>query len=169
MTNVFDFTEPFSVRPVKAMALSLSDRFFLTLTPFSSLLYTSGVFVSSSYPKWKNRLTGVWRIILLILCVQSNVYITIKRTTILYNFSSLLESSDGIVDDITNAMVRLSALVCDTVVHCELFFTAWPMVKSFLEVLEIVDHDLKRPSLSRMRILSFIGLAYTLLTVSFKN
>lgn len=148
----------------------LTARFLqFALAPLNFFLRLTGVHLCINYSTWKSRLIRSWGISLFVLCVQSNVYITIKRTELLNDFFSFLPSDEGFARKLTSALFRLSALVSDVLIHFVLIFNIWPRIESFLEFLESVDCDLKRPNLSLVQRISFIGLIYTLCTVSHRT
>lgn len=134
-----------------------SMNFFLRLT---------GIHLDVRESTCKSRFIRYWGIFLFFFCVQSNVYMTIKRTQLLNVFFSFLPRNEGFVREITNTIFRISALVSDFLVHFVLIFNTCPRIKSFLEFLEPVDCDFKRPNLSSVQRISIIGLVYTLCTVS---
>lgn len=82
------------------------------------------------------------------------------------NFFSLLPNVEDFDRELTNAIFRLSALVCDILVHVALVSNIWPRIHSFLAFLESVDYDLQRPDLCQVQRISLMGLVYTFVTVS---
>lgn len=147
------------------MELCLNDRFLSTaLPPFSFFLSATGVFQFGRVTKWKRRFFHTRSVVLLVLCMQSNFYIAFKRIRLLTDFTEFIKYNN--VRDLASAMDRSAMLVVDSVVHVALFLTIKPTIDSFLKILEQVDHDLKRPNLSRVHQVSFIGLIYTIFTVS---
>lgn len=149
------------------MTVSLKDRFLKSaLSPLSIFLRLTGIQLGICELNWRSQLVRFWGIVLLLICTQSNLYITIKRTQMLNDFFSFLPHVKGFVRELVNAIFRLSALISDILVHVTLVFNIWPKIKSFLVSLESVDYDLKRPNLFRVKQISFIGLVYTLCMVS---
>lgn len=92
--------------------------------------------------------------------------VTVKRTPLLNDFTNVVQNSHNLAGEITNALIRVSALVIDTVTHIVLMLTIWPTIKSLLNILESVDSDLKRPSLLRVYRISLVGLIYSMIMVS---
>lgn len=149
------------------MTVSLKDRFLnCALSPLNFFLKLTGVYLNLSDLTWRNLLVRFWGIFLLIICTQSNIYITVKRTTLFTDFFSLLPHVKDFDHELTNALFRLTALVSDTLVHVALVFNIWPRIEYFLDFLETVDYELKRPNLCHVNRISQIGLLYTLGMVS---
>ncbi len=71
------------------MAETLKDRFLLSaLAPLSTLFKVTGVFVNqNSNAEWRQRLYRFWTFFVLVLAIQSNFYIFVRRTLIIDFFS----------------------------------------------------------------------------------
>ena len=152
----------------ETMEETLKDRFLLTVfSPISILLNFTGVFVNP-YPasQWRRHLYRFWTFFLLILAIQANVYIFVKRTLITeFFFASQKINVNRFIWVLINELLRFSSLVSDSIIHIILVFKVWPSVNLFLETLESVDLDFKRPNLSSIKRYSFCGLIYLLFTV----
>jgi hypothetical protein len=155
------------------MAETLKDRFlFSALAPLSTLFKVTGVFVNqNSDSPWSRRLYRFWTFSVLILAIQSNFYIFVRRTLIIdFLFGSQQINVDRFIQVLVSELIRLSSLVSDIIVHLSLVFKIWPSVTLFLETLESVDLDFERPNLSPIKRYSMYGLIYVLFTVrSFKT
>ena len=155
------------------MAETLKDRFlFSALAPLSTLFKVTGVFVNqNSDAQWSRRLYRFWTFSVLILAIQSNFYIFVRRTLIIdFLFGSQQINVDRFIQVLVSELIRLSSLVSDIIVHLSLVFKIWPSVTLFLETLESVDLDFERPNLSPIKRYSMYGLIYVLFTVrSFKT
>lgn len=145
------------------VAMSLEDRFFKSaLPPLSNLLYVTGIFTDPQPESKRNRcLACLWSFLWLVFLFQSNVYTAYARTPLVNNFFDVLQNSDILVVELANALIRVSSLIVDTVVHVHLILTISSIFKLFLEVLESVDFDLNRPNLVRVHKISLNGLIYT--------
>ena len=149
------------------MGETLKDRFLLTaLSPLIILLKFTGVFFNpSSESQWRRYLYQFWTFSLLILAIQANVYTFIKRTRITeFIFASQQIKNDQLVRILINELMRFSALVSESIIHLSLVFKVWPSVNLFLETLDSVDLNFKRPNLSSIKRYSFVGLVYLLFT-----
>ena len=150
------------------MAETLRDRFLFTaLSPLSILLKATGVFVNPySDSQWRRCLYRFWTFFLLILDIQSNVYTIVKKTLLIeFIFAGQKIDVDKFISDLINELLRFSAFVSNTIIHLSLVFTIWPSVILFLETLDSVDLNFKRPNLSPITRYSFVGLIYLLFTV----
>ena len=150
------------------MGESLKDRFLLTaLSPLSILLKATGVFVNPySDSQWRRHLYRFWTFFLLILAIQANVYIFIKRTLITeLIFASQQVKNDTLIKILISELTRFSTLFSDIIVHFILVFKVWPSVNLFSETLDSVDLNFKRPNLSSIKRYSFVGLIYLIFTV----
>lgn len=143
----------------------LIDRFhMLALPPFSYFLSVTGVYHDRRDKKWKKRFLFRTRsVFFLILFIQSNVYIGLQRNPMLRNFTEFLQSID--VRSLVNAIFWFGSLVSDSVVHVALFLTVGSTISSLLENLELVDYDLKRPSLFRVNFVSLTTFIYAIFMV----
>ena len=154
------------------MAETLKHRFLLTVfSPLSILLKAVGVFVNPySDSQWRRHLYRVWTFFLLILSIQANVYIFVKRTLVTeFFFTNQKISVNRFIWALINELIQFSSLVSDSIIHFILVFKIWPSVNLFLEILDSVDLDFKRPNLSLIKRYSLFGLIYLLFTVtSFK-
>lgn len=149
------------------MLVSLKNRFLdSALPPLNAFFKLIGIHFKVRESNQGNLFIRCWGILLLVLCVQSNIYITFKRTKLFNDFFSLLPNAKNFDRELINAILRLSGLVSDVVVHTSLVFNIWPRIESFLAFLESVDYDLKRPNLSQVKRVSLIGLIYTVGMVS---
>ena len=148
------------------MASSLKLRFVqFVLSPLSLLLKFSGAFPENSDSKWYS-IGRCWSYFWLIFCIQSNVYLTFKRTPfVALLFSAQQISGVGFVEGLNRALIMLCGLVVDTTSHIALVFKLWPAVMSFLKVLEPVDCKLKRPDLAKVNWCSLLSVIYMLFTV----
>ncbi len=152
------------------MAETLKDRFLLSaLSPLSILLKITGVFVNqNSDVEWRQRLYRFWTFFVLVLAIQSNFYIFVKRTLIIdFFFGSQEINVDRFIQVLVSELIRLSSLLSDIIVHLSLVFKIWPSVTLFLETLETVDLDFGWPNLSPIKRYSMFGLIYVLFTVRF--
>jgi len=152
------------------MAETLKDRFlFSALSPLSIILKITGVFVNQNPDsQWRQRLYRFWTFFLLVLAIQSNIYIFVRRTLITeILFTSQQINIDRFIQVLVNELVRFSGLVSDTIIHLGLVFKMWPSTILYLETLESVDLDFKRPDLSPIKCYSTFGLIYLLFTVRF--
>jgi hypothetical protein len=152
----------------ETMGESLKDRFLLTaLSPLNILLKFTGVFVNPySDSQCRRHLYRFWTYFLLILAIQANVYIFIQRTLIAeFIFASHQIKNDRLIRVLINELIRFTTLFSDTIVHFSLVFKIWPSVILFLETLDSVDLNFKRPNLSTIKRYSFVGLVYLLFTV----
>jgi hypothetical protein len=152
------------------LKLTLKDRFLHTaLSPLSTLLKVTGVYVNLySDSQWRRHLYRLWSFFLLILAIQSNIYILVKRTLINeFLFASQQIKVDRLIRVLVTELTRLSAVISDTIIHLSLIFKIWPSVILFLETLESVDIVFERPNLSPIKRYSLFGLIYLLLTVGF--
>ncbi|EFX89767.1 hypothetical protein DAPPUDRAFT_310195 [Daphnia pulex] len=150
------------------MAGTLRDRFLLSaLSPLNILLQITGVFVNqNSEAQWRQRLYRFWTFFLLILAVQSNIYIFVRRTLIIQLLPTIRQINvDRLIQVLLNSLIRLNGLVFDTMIHLILVFQLWPSVILYLETLETVDLDFGRPNLSPIKRFSLFSLIYVLLTV----
>ena len=150
------------------MAETLRDRFLFTaLSPLSILLKATGVFVNPySDSQWRRYLYRFWTFFLLILAIQANVYIFIKGTLIAeFIFASHQIKNDRLIRVLINELTRFIAIVSESIIHLSLVFKVWPSVNLFLETLDSVDLNFKRPNLSSIKRYSFVGLVYLLFTV----
>ena len=150
------------------MAETLSDRFFrLALSPLSALLQIVGVFVNQNLDsQWRQRFYRSGTFFFLILAIQSNIYIFVRRSKITEIFFSSQKIND-LIQDLVNELTRFIQLVSDIIVHLSLVFKIWPSITLFLETLESVDLQFKRPSLSPIKRYSLLGLIYMLFMVRF--
>jgi hypothetical protein len=152
------------------MAGTLKDRFLLSaLSPLNILLKITGVFVNqNSEAQWRQRLYRFWTFFLLILAIQSNIYIFVRRTLIIELLSTIWEINvDRLIQVLLNALIRLNGLVFDTTIHLIFMFKLWPSVILYLETLETVDLNFGRPNLWPIKRYSLFGLIYVLFTVRF--
>ncbi len=152
------------------MTETLSDRFLrLALSPLSALLKIWGVFVNQNLDsQWRQRLYRSGTFFLLILAIQSNIYIFVRRSQIIdFLFGSQEKNVNKLIEVLVSELTLLSSLVSDAIVHLCLVFKIWPSVTLFLETLESVDSQFQRPSLSPIRRYSWFGLFYMLFMVSF--
>jgi hypothetical protein len=152
----------------ETMAGTLKDRFLLSaLAPLSILFKVTGVFVNqNSNAEWKHRLCRFWTFFVLVLAIQSNFYIYVRRTLIIdFFFGSQEINVDRFIQVLVSELIRLSSLFSDIVVHLSLVFKIWPSVTLFLQTLETVDLDFGRPNLSPIKRYSIYGLIYLLFTV----
>ena len=150
------------------MAETLRDRFLFTaLSPLIILLKATGVFVNPySDSQWRRYLYRFWTFFLLILAIQANVYIFIKRTLITeFIFASHQIKNDRLIRVLINELTRFITLFSDITIHIILVFKIWPSVNLILETLDSVDLNFKRPNLSSIQRYSFVGLVYLLFTV----
>ena len=150
------------------MGETLKDRFLLTaLSPLNIFLKFTGVFVNPySDSQWRRHLYRFWTFFLLILAIQANVYIFIKRTLITeFIFASQQIKNDRLIRVIISELTRFSTLFSDIIVHFSLVFKIWPSVNLILETLDSVDLNFERPNLSSIKRYSFVGLIYPLFTV----
>jgi hypothetical protein len=151
------------------MAGTLRDRFLLSaLSPLNILLKITGVFVNQkSEAQWRQRLYRFWTFFLFILAVQSNIYIFVRRSCMMEQIFTQQINVDRFIHSLVNALIRLSWIVSETIVHLNLMFKMWPSAVLYLETLESVDLDFGRPDLSPIKRYSIYGLIYVLFTVSF--
>jgi uncharacterized membrane protein YcgQ (UPF0703/DUF1980 family) len=150
------------------MGETLKDRFLLTaLSPLSILLKATGVFVNPySDSQWRRYFYRFWTFFFLILAIQANVYIFVKRTRITeFIFASHQIKNDTIVRILISELTRFIAIVSESIIHLSLVFKVWPSVNLFLETLDSVDLNFKRPNLSSIKRYSFVGLIYLLFKV----
>ena len=151
---------------------SLKDRFlFSALYPLNVFLKVTGVFILKHGAKWKPRLFRFWSYLWLILCVQANIYIFIRRTS---NVANLLLCQQINVDrqirELLNILFLLTAIVIDTVNHVHLITTISSTTELILNSLETTDRDLKRPRFSsHLNRFPLIGVVYLLGTVRFNT
>ncbi|EFX89765.1 hypothetical protein DAPPUDRAFT_346895 [Daphnia pulex] len=151
------------------MAGTLRDRFLLSaLSPLNILLQITGVFVNqNSETRWRQRFYRFWTFFLLILAVQSNIYIFVRRSFMMEQIFTYQQINvDRFIHFLVNALIRLSWAVSETIVHLILVFKMWPSVILYLETLETVDFNFGRPNLSPTKRYSLFGLIYVLLTVA---
>ncbi len=154
----------------ETMGESLKDRFLFTaLSPLNILLKFTGVFVNPySDSQCRRHLYRFWTYFLLILAIQANVYIFIKRTLITeFIFPKQKINIDSFIKFLLNELMPFNALVSDIIIRIILVFKIWPLVNLFSETLDSVDLNFKRPNLSAIKRYSFFGLAYILFTVRF--
>lgn len=145
--------------------MDLKDRFhFTAFGPFLFFLIKTGIYRRPFVGKREDRFFYVWCIFVFVLCIQSNFYIAFSRSPVLKNFSEFLNSAN--VRDFVNAIFRFSSLVADITIHMTIVCTIGPTINHFLETLELVDYDLRRPRLSRVKFVSFISFIYAVFMVS---
>jgi hypothetical protein len=152
------------------MAETLRNRFLrLALSPLSALLQIVGVFVNQNLDsQWRQRLYRSGTFFLLILAIQSNIYIFVRRSQIIeFFFDSQEINVDRLIEGIVDDLYRLISLVFDIIVHLSLVFKIWPSITLFLDTLESVDLQFEQPSLSPIKRYSLLGLIYMLFMVSF--
>jgi len=150
------------------MGETFKERFLLTaLFPLNILLKFTGVFVNPySDSRWRRHLYRFWTFFLLILDIQSNVYTIVKKTLLIeFIFASQKIGVDRFIWALVNDFLRFNAFVSNTIIHLSLVFKIWPSVILFLETLDSVDLNFKRPNLSTIKRYSFVGLVYLLFTV----
>jgi hypothetical protein len=150
------------------MGETLKDRFLLTaLSPLNILLKFTGVFLNPySESQWRRYLYRFWTFFLLILAIQANVYIFIQMTRITeLIFASQQIKNDQLVKILISELMRFIAIVSQSIIHLSLVFKVWPSVNLFLETLDSVDLNFKRPNLSSIKRYSFVGLIYLLFKV----
>ncbi len=117
---------------------------------------------------WRQRIYRSGTFFFFILAIQSNIYTFIRRSQIIVIFFSSQEINvDRFIEVLVDELTRLSQLVSDIIVHISLIFKIWPSLKLFLETLESVDLQFKRPSLSPIKRYSLFGLTYMLFMVGF--
>jgi hypothetical protein len=152
------------------MAETLRNRFLrLALSPLSALLKIVGVFANPD-SQWSQRLYRSGTFFLLILAIQSNIYIFVRRSQIIEIFFGGREIHvDKLIEVLVNELTRLSQLVSDAIVHLSLVFKIWPSVTLFLENLESVDLKFEQPSLSPIKRYSLFGLIYMVFMVKFSS
>ena len=149
----------------------LQRRFFHSTESLLSVMALTGVFLvpSDSHRLWKRVLIKSFSIFWLIFCLHSNAVMAIKRTCLLNTgtgtFASCVNADGRLIGQLTNMMIRLSQLISDTTIHLTLICTVEGTIVSFLNMLDQVDKDLKRPSLLSIRKTSLIGLIYLTTTV----
>lgn len=150
------------------MSISLQDRFLKSaLPPLSNLLNATGICFDRQFDSKCSRLLArFWAFFCFFFLFHCNAMVTVKRTPLLNDFTNVVQNSHNLAGEITNALIRVSALVIDTVTHIVLMLTIWPTIKSLLNILESVDSDLKRPSLLRVYRISLVGLIYSMIMVS---
>ncbi len=152
------------------MAETIIDRFLrLALSPLSTLLKIVGVFVYQNLDsQWRQRLYHSGTFFFLIMTIQGNIYIFIRRNQIIkFFFGNQDINADRFIGILVSELYRLSQLVSDVIVHLSLIFKIWPSVILFLETLESVDLQFERPSLSPIKRYSLFGLTYMLFMVGF--
>lgn len=151
------------------MEVPLKVRFLNSaLPPLHFFLKLTGVPLDQRRDlTWKSRLISSWSIFLLVLCIQSNIYITTKRSPIFSGYFSSLQNVHNFVPGLANNMIRLSSLAVDTLVHITIVFNIGPRIELFLETLESVDYVLKRPNFFQIRRVSSMGLVYMFFMVRF--
>lgn len=144
---------------------SLQEKFHSLLGYLIPVLNITGIFLlPSSSSSFKMLLKRFWSIFLLVLCVQSNIYIVVKQTCVLNGFSGC--SINCFIGNLVQAMIRLTSLFCDTIIHVTLIISIERTITSFLLLLESVDCEFNWPGMSlRIQRISFIGLVYSLVTV----
>lgn len=160
----------FCIMQVEIMdAAPLNVRFFNSaLLPLTYFLNLTGVpFGQHSVSTRKSFLIRFWSVILLVVCMQGNIYTAIKRAPFFGGFFNFLQNVEGIIHELVTNMIRLSALTVATIVHIALVFHIGPRIELFIESLESVDCVLKRPNLSQVNRISIIGLIYTLFMVRY--
>lgn len=150
------------------MAWFLRERFFRSLGLLNFFLELTGIYMSSvvSPPSWKRFLTKIWSILLLVFCVQSNIYILLKRGCIFNSLIKCPQKYDGQIAYLTNTLIRVSQVLGDVTVQVSLVFTIQKTMTTFLQGLENIDNDFKRPSLMSVQRFSLIGLIFLIVTVS---
>ena len=117
-------------------------------------------------PNGVGAFTVFWTFSVLILAIQSNFYIFVRRTLIIdFLFGSQQINANRFIQVLVNELTRLSSLVSNIIVHLSLVFKIWPSVTLFLETLESVDLDFQRPNLLPIKRYSMFGLIYLLFTV----
>ena len=149
---------------------SLKDRFiFSVLSPLNIFLKITGVFVIKPESKWKRRLFRFWSYFWLALCVQANIYILIRRTSNIVNLLFYQKINvDRQIRELLIILFLVTAIVIDTVNHVNLITTISSTTELFLDSLEAIDRDLRRPRLSSyLNRFSLIGVVYLLSTVRF--
>lgn len=140
------------------------DKLSVLFDPLLSVLQITGICMISkpSSGQW-NR---VWTFFLLFLCVQSNTYVFIKRTCLLNIFLSCPVGSSYFIGYLVQALIRLTSLLCDTVIHIALISTIEKTISWFFEKFESVLCDFNWTNLSlRMQRISLLGLVHLLLSV----
>ncbi|EFX74771.1 hypothetical protein DAPPUDRAFT_346882 [Daphnia pulex] len=150
------------------VAETLRDRFLrLALSPLSALLKIVGVFYNQNLDSQQTqRLCRSGTFFLLILAIQSNIYIFVRRSQIIeILFGSQEINVDKLIEVLVHELTRFSQLVSDAIVHLSLVFKIWPSVTLFLETLESVDSQFGQPSLSPIKRYSLFGLIYMLFMV----
>jgi hypothetical protein len=98
----------------QAMAGTLRDRFLLSaLSPLTILFKIMGVFViQNSEARWRQRLYRFWTFFVLILAVQSNIYIFFRRTLIIeFLLSGQKINVNRLIQVLLNELIRLGSLV----------------------------------------------------------
>ena len=148
--------------------IPLQQRFSHCTQPLFSIMAMTGVYLEPIGPRttWKTLSKRLWSILWLIFCVQGSIFIVFKHFCPIKSFFTC-GAHGGFSGELAIVLLRLSELVCDTVVHVTLIFTIESTITSFLKILEPVDNDLKRPSLWSVKRLTVIGLIYLMTTVSY--
>ena len=149
----------------------LHEKFFSAFEPLLSMLEITGIRVSplTSFSLQNRSKRLVWSIFLLVLCVQSNIYMVIKRTCLLNSFFGCSKGdSDSLVRNLVHALLRWTSLLCDTTIHVTLITSIQSTITSLLALLESIDCNFNWPIVSvRIQRFSLLGLVYLLTTVSF--
>ena len=147
---------------------SLTDRFiFSAFYPFNVFLKLTGVFLIQPKSKWKCRLFRLWSYFWLALCIQANIYIFIRRTRSaldLYQENNV----DKQIGEFITFLFYFTSTVIDTGIHANFISSISPTFKLFLESLDPIDCNLRRPSISPyLNRVSLTGIVYLLSTVRF--
>lgn len=148
-------------------ALCIDDWFFLSFKPLLSTIQITGIRVlpvkmSSSL---RNRWNKFWGVLLLILCVQGNAYNVFTRTCMLNGFVNCKKGSEGFIENLAQAMIRLTSLTCNTFIHAVLVFSIQKIITSLLEILKEANYNLILPRSVRVQTASFFGLVHLLFNV----
>lgn len=153
---------------LKAMAVFLQNRFLDSIQSLNRFMELTGVrLVPFDSPNtWKKYFYKLWSVIFLIICVQSNIFIVMKRSCLLYRFISCPQWFDNFIGEFTKVLILISQLISDTTVHVSMILTLQTTVSIFLSILKSIDDILKQPSLIRLKQFSLFGLIYLLITVS---
>ena len=148
--------------------LFLQNRFLDSIQSLNRLMGLTGIrLIPFSSPNcWRTFIYKCWSVIFFIFCVQSNIFIVMKRSCLLSRFINCPQWFNNLMENLTNVFIRTSQLISDTTIHVSLIFTLETTVSTFLANLKTIDIILKQPSLMRLKQISLIGLIYLIITVS---
>lgn len=153
------------------VALCIHDWFFLSFKPLLSTIQITGIRVlpvqmSSSLRNRWNRFLGV---LILVLCVQGNAYHVFRRTCMLNGFVRCGKGSEHFIENLAQAMIRLTSLSCNTFIHAVLVLSVQKIITSLMEIIKEANYNLILPRSVRVQTTSFFGLVHLVFNVGTKE